>query len=320
MAVKSEDQFVELEDVKLCYRVEGDPSNPPVLLIMGLNSQLIHWPQELVDKLKADHYVIRFDNRDSGLTTWRTGEPPADGYRLADMAKDAVQLIDHLGIDRPDVIGASMGGMIAQRLAIDYPDRARSLCSIMSTTGSLLVGHPQPGVIEALLKPLPSDRDAAIEHVFGLYNLIGSQTHAAAEAGRRRALAEAAYDRSVGPTGAPLHPGGGARQVGAILLAGDRTKALKALTLPALVVHGNEDALINVSGGRATRDAIPGAQWLGGPQNGVEGMGHDLPHPLLDTIVDGIVAHLKNASTLAWNPGVAERANGGTRPTAPRPS
>lgn len=315
----------------------GGEGRPVVLLIMGLGMQLVAWPTAFVRQLAdAGFRVIRHDNRDIGLSqgfdhagtgniVWesirqRLGLQVRSAYTLQDMARDSLGVLDALGIKQAHVIGASMGGMIAQRLAIDYPDRARSLCSIMSTTGSLLVGHPQPGVIEALLKPLPSDRDAAIEHIVGLYNLIGSKTHAAAEAGRRRALAEAAYDRSVGPTGAPLHPGGGARQVGAILLAGDRTKALKTLTLPALVVHGNEDALINVSGGRATRDAIPGAQWLGGPQNGVEGMGHDLPHPLLDTIVDGIVAHLKNASTLAWNPGVAERANGGTRPTAPRPS
>jgi len=319
MAVKSQDQFVELEDVKLCYRVEGDPSNPPVLLIMGLNSQLIHWPQPLVDKLKTDHYVIRFDNRDSGLTTWRTGAPPADGYRLLDMADDAVQLIEHLGIDRPHVIGASMGGMIAQRLAINYPTKLRSLCSIMSTTGNLLVGYAQPGVIEALLKQPPADREGAIEHVAALYALIGSKTHAATEAPRRRALAEQAYDRSIGPDGAPLHPGGGARQVGAILLAGDRTKELNTLTLPTLVIHGNEDALIHVSGGRATRDAIPGAQWLGDPQQGLAGMGHDLPQPLHDAIANGIIDHLKNAATLAWTPGVAERANG-ARPVANRPT
>ncbi|MBX9401504.1 alpha/beta fold hydrolase [Lysobacter sp. BMK333-48F3] len=320
MAVKSEDKFVELEDVKLCYRVEGDPSNPPVLLIMGLNSQLIHWPQALVDKLKEDHYVIRFDNRDSGLTTWRTGEPPADGYRLADMAKDTVQLIEHLGIDRPDVIGASMGGMIAQRLVIDHPTYARSLCSIMSTTGSILVGQPQPGVIEELLKQPPSDREGIINHTVALFNLIGSKTHAASEAGRRRALAEAAYDRSTAPDGTPLHPGGGARQIGAILLAGNRTKDLNALTLPTLVIHGNEDALINVSGGRATRDAVPGAQWIGDPQNGVVGMGHDLPQPLLETITTGILNHLKAAATATWTPGIADRANGGTRPVTTRPS
>lgn len=293
MTVKSEDLFVEIEDVKLCYRVEGDSSHPPVLFIMGLNSQLIHWPQQLVDKLKEKYRVIRFDNRDSGLTRWRTGEPPADGYSLGDMADDAIQLLDHLGIDKADIVGASMGGMIAQRLAINYPARARSLCSIMSTTGNIWVGYAQPGVIAELIKEPPSDPEGAIDHVAALYDLIGSDTYAAEEAPRRRALAEAAYKRSLDSNGGPAHAGGGARQVGAILLAGDRTKELNALTLPTLVIHGNEDALIHISGGKATRDAIPGAVWLGDPEKGVEGMGHDLPQPLLDTIAAGIVAHIK---------------------------
>lgn len=293
MTVKSEDLFVETEHLKLCYRVEGDPSHPPVLLIMGLNSQLIHWPQELVDTLKQTHRVIRFDNRDSGLTRWRTGAPPADGYRLVDMADDAVQLLDHLGIAKAHIVGASMGGMIAQRLAINYPKRARSLCSIMSTTGNIWVGYAQPGVIAELIKEPPSDPEGAIDHIAALYELIGSDTYADAERPRRRALAEASYKRSLDANGAPAHPGGGARQVGAILLAGDRTTELNGLTLPTLVIHGNEDALIHISGGKATRDAIAGAQWLGDAENGVEGMGHDLPQPLLDTITAGIVAHLK---------------------------
>lgn len=293
MTVKSEDQFVELEDVKLCYRVEGDPSNPPVLLIMGLNSQLIHWPQRLVDQLKEKYLVVRFDNRDSGLTRWRSGEPPADGYRLVDMADDAIALLDHLKIDSAHIVGASMGGMISQRLAINYPARARSLCSIMSTTGNIWVGYAQPGVIAELIKQPPADEAGAIDHVVALYALIGSATYAAEEAPRRRALAEAAYKRSLDSNGAPAHPGGGARQIGAVLLAGDRTKELNGLSLPTLVIHGNEDTLIHISGGKATRDAIPGAQWLGDPEQGVAGMGHDLPQPLLDAIIAGIVAHLK---------------------------
>lgn len=302
MKAISEDQFVEIEDVKLCYRVEGDPSNPPVLLIMGLNSQLIHWPQQLVDTLKAEHLVIRFDNRDSGLTRWRTGNPPADGYRLVDMADDAIQLLDHLRIDSAHIIGASMGGMISQRLAINYPARARSLCSIMSTTGSIWVGYPQPGVIDELIKEPPSDREGAIDHIVALYDLIGSKTYAAEAAPYRRALAEAAYDRSLDPNGAPAHPGGGSRQVGAILLAGDRSKELNGLTLPSLVIHGNEDSLIHISGGRATHKEIPGARWLADPDKGVEGMGHDLPQPLLDTIADGIIDHLDSADEVARRP------------------
>lgn len=317
MTAKSEDLFAELEDVNLCYRVEGDPSHPPVLLIMGLNSQLIHWPQALVDKLKEEHFVIRFDNRDSGLTRWRTGAPPADGYGLVKMADDAIQLLDHLGIDSAHIVGASMGGMIAQRLAIKYPARARSLCSIMSTTGNIWVGYAQPGVIEELLKQPPADREGAIAHIAALYALIGSDTYASQESAYRLALAEAAYDRSLDSNGAPAHPGGGARQVGAILLAGDRTTALNGLSLPTLVIHGNEDALIHISGGKATHKAVPDAQWLGDPDKGVEGMGHDLPQAVLGLIADGIIDHLDSAGKTAWRPiegtrGQAARTNAAT--------
>lgn len=317
MTAKSEDLFVEIDDVKLCYRVEGDPSHPPVLLIMGLNSQLIHWPQQLVDKLKEEYRVIRFDNRDSGLTRWRTGEPPADGYRLVDMANDAIQLLKHLGIDSAHIVGASMGAMIAQRLVINCPERARSLCSIMSTTGNIWVGYAQPGVIGELIKEPPSDQEGAINHIAALYALIGSKTHAGEEAPRRRALAEAAYKRSLDSNGTPAHPGGGARQVGAILLAGDRTKELNGLTLPTLVIHGDEDALIHISGGKATRKAIPGAQWLGDPEKGVVGMGHDLPQPLLDAVANGIIDHLNTADETAWRPiegtkGLGARTNAAT--------
>lgn len=290
----SNDLFVEIDcesglqkgRLNLCYRVEGAPSHPPVLMIMGLNSQLIYWPQPLVDTIVAAGYrVIRFDNRDSGRTAWVGNAPFA--YTLANMAKDATRLLDHLGIDKAHVIGASMGGMISQRLAIDHGTRARSLCSIMSTTGNPNVGGAEDGVYAELAKEIPPDREEAIEQIVALFALIGSKTYAEEEGPNRRALATAGYDRSLG------HPGGGVRQVAAILGAPDRTAALNGLTLPTLVIHGNEDSLINISGGRATRDAIPGAAWYGHPENGAEGMGHDMPLPLLDGIAAGIIDHLK---------------------------
>jgi pimeloyl-ACP methyl ester carboxylesterase len=258
-------------------------------MIMGLNSQLIYWPQPLVDKIVAAGYrVVRFDNRDSGRTEWLSEKPPL-AYSLANMAKDATRLLDHLGIDKAHIIGASMGGMISQRLAIDHGTRARSLCSIMSTTGNPEVGGAEEGVYDEMVKPMPPDRDEAIDEIVALFALIGSKTYAAEEEPNRRALATAGYDRSLG------HPGGGVRQVTAILGGGDRTAALQNLTLPTLVIHGNEDSLINISGGHATHQAIPGAVWYGHPENGAEGMGHDLPLRLLDGIAAGILAHIERA-------------------------
>lgn len=291
------DLFVEIETeypnlrLNLCYRVEGDPSHPPVLMIMGLNSQLIYWPQPLVDKIvEAGYRVIRFDNRDSGRTAWLPRPPNFGfGYTLANMAGDATRLLDHLEVGSAHIVGASMGGMITQRLAIDHPARVRTLCSIMSTTGDKTVGGAEEGVYEELAKPLPSDPEEAIEQVYQLFKLIGSKTYAEEEEPNRRALARAGYERSLG------HSGGGLRQVAAILGAPDRTEALKGLTVPALVIHGNEDSLINISGGHATYKAIPGAAWYGHPENGAVGMGHDLPLPLLDGIAAGILAHLERA-------------------------
>jgi len=302
VATDPQDLFVEIDTeidtlkLELCYRDEGAESGEPVLMIMGLNSQLIHWPQEIVDKLGAAGYrVIRFDNRDSGRTRW-LGQTPTS-YLLRDMANDAVQLLDHLGIDKPHVVGASMGGMIAQRLAIDKPQRVQTLCSIMSTTGDPSVGGAEDGVIAELIKPVPAGREEAIAHIVALYELIGSDTYADDERPKRQALAEAAYDRGTDEEGNPVHAGAGARQVAAILAGGNRTNKLKTLNVATLVIHGNEDALINISGGRATRDAIPNAQWLAHPEDngedGVDGMGHDLPTPLHDPIVEAIVANVR---------------------------
>lgn len=293
MPINAQDLFVEIDSesglqkgrLKLCYRLEGDPSHPPVLMVMGLNSQLIYWPQPLVDALVGAGYrVIRFDNRDSGRTQWLANPPLA--YNLANMAKDATRLLDHLGIDKAHVVGASMGGMISQRLAIDHPARVRSLCSIMSTTGNPEVGGAEDGVYEEMIKPVPPDREEAIDQIVALFTLIGSKTYAAEEEPNRRAFATAGYDRSLG------HPGGGLRQITAILGGGDRTEALKTLTVPTLVIHGNEDPLIAISGGRATRDVIPGAKWLGDAENGIVGMGHDLPTPVLEEVAAGFIAHL----------------------------
>lgn len=267
--------------IRLWYRDEGSAAGDPILLIMGLGSQLITWPQTFVDDLGDRGFrVIRFDNRDCGLSD--KIEPPVDpslmpAYLLRDMAADAVGLLDHLGIESAHVVGASMGGMIAQLVAINHPTRVRSLCSIMSTTGNRLVGMPTWEAVRAVLAPVPTERDAAIEHMVGVLAVIGSKTLADEEHPNRRALAAAAYDRM-------RYPEGTARQFDAISAALDRTAKLEELEIPTLVVHGDEDALIDVSGGVATARAVPGAEFLRLPA-----MGHDLPLSLCDRILDAIV-------------------------------
>ncbi len=267
------DQFAELSEVRMCYRDEGDPSGEPLLLIMGLNSQLIHWPQELVDDLGARGFrVIRPDNRDSGLTEWKI--TPSQ-YYLRAIARDSMELLDYLGIEQANVVGASMGGMVAQLIAIEHAPRVRSLCSIMSTP-HFSIGMPHNEVLEEMMRPLPPDREEAIEQIVALYTLIGSKTYAERERDRRYALAARAYDRA-------RHPQGGVRQLTAALIAPDRTSRLRQLQVPALVIHGSEDSLIRIAGGEATHAAIPGSNYLP-----FDTMGHDLPAPLIDQIVTAI--------------------------------
>jgi pimeloyl-ACP methyl ester carboxylesterase len=267
------DEFAELADVRMCYRDEGDPDGEPLLLIMGLSSQLIHWPQEIVDGLgKRGYRVIRPDNRDSGLTEWK--KTPSQ-YFLKALARDTAELLDHLGIDQAHVVGASMGGMVAQLLAIDYPQRVLSLCSIMSTP-YFAIGMAGSDVLELLAKPLPPDREDAIRQVADLYAAIGSKTYADCERERRLAMATQAYDRA-------KHPDGGARQVTAAVIAPNRTKDLEKLRLPALVIHGGEDPLIKIAGGQATHEALTDSVYLP-----LEAMGHDLPEPFLDQIIGAI--------------------------------
>ncbi|UGT62534.1 alpha/beta fold hydrolase [Nocardia asteroides] len=276
------DQFAELSEVRMCYRDEGNPAGEPLLLIMGLSSQLIHWPQEIVDRLGERYRVIRPDNRDSGLTEWK-GDPKQ--YFLRAIARDTVELLDHLGIDRAHVVGASMGGMVAQLLAIEHGSRVLSLCSIMSTP-HVSIGMAEGEVLEELTKPLPEDRDEAIAQIAALYALIGSKTHADSERARRLDMATRSYDRA-------QHPQGSVRQVSAALMAPNRTEGLRGLRLPALVVHGGEDSLIEIAGGEATHAAIAGSTYLP-----LADMGHDLPQPLLARIATEIQANASRAAAV----------------------
>jgi pimeloyl-ACP methyl ester carboxylesterase len=284
--------------IELYYEQNGDLSGEPLLLIMGLSSQLIAWPQTLVDNLAGRGFrVIRFDNRDCGLSTHLDGVPlnkiPLElarpPYFLTDMADDAESLLRHLEVDKAHVVGASMGGMIAQLLTLNHPNRVSSLCSIMSTTGNPLVGRPTPQAEAAVLEPVPTEREAAITHLVGVLNIIGSKTYPLSEEEARRQIGEA-YDRA-------FYPEGTSRQSRAILAASNRTSQLSRITVPTVVIHGEEDSLIDVSGGRATADAIPGATL-----RVFEHMGHDLPEHTWDEIAELIDENTKRAGFVSPRP------------------
>jgi pimeloyl-ACP methyl ester carboxylesterase len=281
--------------VDIVYETIGDPSDPPLLLVMGLGMQLIHWDLELCEQLaERGFHVIRFDNRDAGLSTkvsapvpnvmrLMAGLPTQVPYLLSDMAADTFGLLDHLGIERAHVVGTSMGGMIAQQMAIEAPERVLSLASMMSTTGDRVVGTPKLRVWSVLTRRAPNDRDAYIEYFARVFRMIGSPAYRVDEE-RVRDLAGATYDRC-------HHPAGTGRQLAAVLASGSRTAALKELDVPAVVIHGEADPLLPLRGGRATANAIPGAELITIP-----GMGHDLPKELWPTFVDAIVGNAARAA------------------------
>ena len=282
--------------IEIVYETIGDPSKPPLLLVMGLGTQLIHWDVELCERF-ADRgfHVIRFDNRDAGRSTYVDAPVPnirramaglrIDApYLLDDMADDAFGLLDHLGIEAAHVAGASMGGMIAQTMAIRRPERVLSLTSIMSTTGERRVGRPKLRVWSVLLRRAPRDKDAAVEYFVRVFRMIGSKGFPADDA-RIRALAAEAYDRGHSPAGT-------GRQLAAIMASGDRTDRLRGLRVPTLVFHGRDDPLVPFRAGRATADAIPGARLVAIP-----GMGHDLPRPVWPQLVDAVAETAARAST-----------------------
>jgi pimeloyl-ACP methyl ester carboxylesterase len=281
--------------VDIVYETIGDPADPPLLLVMGLGMQLIHWDIELCERLaERGFHVIRFDNRDAGLSTkvrapvpnvrrLMAGLPVKVPYLLGDMAADAFGLLDHMGIERAHVVGTSMGGMIAQQMAIDAPERVLSLASMMSTTGDRFMGTPKLRVWSVLTRRAPSDRDAYIGYFARVFRMIGSPAYRVDDE-RVRELAGATYDRC-------HHPAGTARQLAAVLASGSRTAALRELGVPTVVIHGEADPLLPVRGGRATANAIPGAELITIP-----GMGHDLPKELWPTFVDAIARNAERAA------------------------
>lgn len=284
----------DLGTITLEYETHGDPQDPTILLVHGLGAQLVAWDPEFVQRIvDAGYHVVRFDNRDIGLSTKVAfpdgvdalteilrhfgGETVEAPYLLSDMANDAIGLLDHLGVDRAHVVGVSMGGMISQQIAINAPHRVASLTSIMSTTGDPDVGQADPNVLGLLMTPPPAGRDAAIEASVAVSAAIASP--GLFDEPRARTMAAIAYDRSFYPDGTP-------HQGLAIVASGSRTDALRMVDVPALVIHGNADPLVDVSGGHRTAEALPNAELLV-----IDGMGHDIPMLHWNQVIDAITTH-----------------------------
>ena len=279
--------------IELEYDHFGNPTDPALLLIMGFTAQMVAWDEEFCTQL-ADrgHFVIRFDNRDCGLSTKLHGVPsnsdavimaammetemPPVPYTLSDMAADAMKVLDHLNIERAHIMGASMGGMIAQTVAIEHPHRVKTLISVMSQPGELTVGQPTQEAMELIVTPAPSDRDEYIAFA-PKWQLWQSKKYRSDEVSRRNAIRD--FDRS-------NYPEGGPRQMAAIYASGSRAEGLQKLQVPTLVIHGTDDQLITPSGGERTAELIPNSTLLM-----VDDMGHDMPQPLWPLYLDAITKH-----------------------------
>jgi len=287
----------KVNDVEIEYDTFGDPSSKPLLLIMGLGAQMINWDAEFCSKLvERGFYVIRFDNRDVGLSTKfdEAGEPDLmklypkvlrgekieASYRLEDMADDAVGLLTAINIDKAHICGASMGGMIAQVVAYRHPSRVLSLTSIMSSTGNPDLPRPSPEAMKVLIQPLPTGREAIIEYGVNSMRIVHGIGIPFDEE-RARKLVTTSYDRS-------NYRAGYSRQLAAILASGSRKQAIMSVRAPTLVIHGEADPLVPFEGGKDTAEAIPGAELLI-----IKGMGHSLPPEVWPKALDAIT---KNAS------------------------
>jgi pimeloyl-ACP methyl ester carboxylesterase len=283
------------------YDTTGDPSDPTLLLVSGLMSQMISWDDDFVGMLAgAGLYVVRYDNRDCGLSTKLAGQlvspgavlnarlagenEPAVPYTLSHMAADGMGLLDHLGVGSAHVAGVSMGGMIVQTMAIEYSDRVATFTSIMSSTGDPSAGGPTPESREVLLTPPSSERAQYIEESLRAQVWMSKKYFDPAAC---KALAAAQFDRG-------FYPEGALRQLAAIYASGDRTAALRGLDVPTLVIHGRDDTLITPGGGAATAEAVPGSAYLL-----LSDMGHDRPRPLWPTLVGAIAAHVRASSMAA---------------------
>ena len=276
--------------VELEYETVGDPAGRPLLLVQGLGAQLISVEDGLCQELASRGFlVIRYDNRDAGLSTWFDDARPVNlaavwggdhstlAYTLEDMADDAVAVLDGAGAEAAHVAGISLGGMIAQLLATRHPARVRSLASIMSTTGDRAVGQPTAEAASVLMSSMPGDRERYIDQAVANTRAISSGTAYRFDEDAVRRGAARGFDRA-------YHPKGTGRQFAAILAAGDRAAALGQIRVPTVVVHGEQDQIIGVSGGEATAAAIPGARLLRVP-----GLGHELPPGFWPVLADALV-------------------------------
>jgi pimeloyl-ACP methyl ester carboxylesterase len=283
---------VRANGINLEYEEFGERGPPPMLLVMGLGGQMVMWHERFCKQLAGrGFHVIRFDNRDVGLSTkfreacpnpgqlvvdvlqGKSVDPP---YTLDDMAEDTAGLLEALGIPAAHVVGASMGGMIAQLLAIHHPDRVLTLTSIMSTTGNTELPQAKPEVLALLMRPMPTEREAAIEHGTVMWHALAGPGFEFDEA-RVHQLVELSYDRDPDPLGP-------ARQLLAIMTGDSRKEALTSVRTPTLVIHGDGDPLVPIAGGFDTAEAIPGAKMLV-----IEGMGHELPEGAWPRVIGAIV-------------------------------
>jgi pimeloyl-ACP methyl ester carboxylesterase len=283
---------VSANGIRIEYEEFGQQDSKPLLLIMGLGAQMVLWDERFCRRLADKGFrVIRYDNRDVGLSTKFDKQCPdptllfvdvlqgkriTPPYTLDDMAQDAAGLLEVLGIPAAHVVGASMGGMIAQLLAIHHPKRVLTLTSIMSTTGDPNLPQADPDVLALLAQPVPTEHEAAIEHALTLSRAIGSPGFKFDEE-RTRMLAELSYERDPDPMGP-------ARQILAILTAANRKDALRSVAVPTLVIHGAADPLVPIAGGLDTAEAIPGAKMLV-----IEGMGHDMPEAAWPRMIDAFL-------------------------------
>ena len=287
---------VTANGIQIEYDTFGEDSSPALLLIIGAGGQIIYWELEFCESLaKRGLFVIRFDNRDAGLSTKfdeagipdmmaaMEGKPVAAVYSLDDMAADAVGLLDALGIQKAHICGSSMGGEIAQIISYRYPERVLSLASIMSSTGNPELPQMKPEVLAAVFKPVPAEREAYIEHNVNLWRMLWSPGFPFDEKRLRRVLAEG-YDRS-------YYPPGMIRQSLAVLKNGYRKSLIASIKAPTLIIHGDEDPLMSVEGGKEMAQLIPGAKLLI-----INGMGHDMPKEAWPKIIDAIYNHTIQAS------------------------
>ena len=286
--------------IELYFDRFGNPDDPSLLLVSGLGAQCLVYEDAFCERIAAtNRHVIRYDNRDVGLSTHlhsesvdamnaliavTSGQEVDAPYNLSDMAADGMALLDSLGIEQADIFGASMGGMISQTMAIEHPERVRSLTSLMSTTGEIEVGAPDPETLTALLSVMVPrlDREERIQGSVHVSRVIGTQRLFDTERATERAAV--AIDRSYDPEGT-------ARQLVAIFASGSRAEALAQLAVPTVVMHGDADPLVNISGGLRTAELVPEAEF-----RLLEEMGHDMPLEYWDRIIEGIMVSAERAT------------------------